>query len=235
MLFCKLLSTKLGSTIEGYSTSSNNFGNTFSSEVLSDFSKNIVNLMVASYSPEDKLNDWIDFSLNILNCNADSVVRFLEKAAKESDVKYTKLKNFLKNLDNHSLINAISNSTIYSVEPYILEMLIEEIRINHYPDAPSRLQSELGFCGVEHAKKYLADLDSFLCEPESFNLFELETKDCTECYIVDQNNLNNIDAYDDVEQVINKIKAYWSKEETQNPMMEVILQGSIDFKNSLPI
>lgn len=236
MLHCKLISEGSETLTQGsYLTSSRNFGSEFSSLTLRIFSTQIIDLMLDTYSPQETFNDWIDFAAKILDCDTDGVVSFLKKAAAENSTKYTKLKDFLQVLDNNSLLNAISNHTIYAIEPYLLETLLEKIRDQEFQDRPSRLESELAFSSIKDAKQYLGFIQGMTTDTEVLSLHEIDTKDCTRIFEVDQNHLNKIDFSDPIHVVIGCIHGYWSGVQTDSPLKEVILQGQLYIKGKLAI
>lgn len=236
MLHCKLISQGSEALVNGaYTTAVSNFGNEFSSLTLKVFSSQIIDLMLDSYTTEETFEDWIDFARKILDCNMHGVVEFLQNSASQSADKYKKLVGFLKILDEKSLINAISNHTIYAIEPYLLESLLEKVREKDFNDVPSRLESELGFCDVKDARAYLENLRSINAETDDLELYELDTKDCTRIVELDQNFLNKINFEDPIHVVLGYIHGYWSGNLTEEPLREVILQGKLSFKGKLSV
>lgn len=236
MLHCKLINQGAELLVAGsYTTAESNFGKEFASITLRIFSSQIIDLMLDTYSPTEKFEDWIGFAVNILECDTSGVMQFLKQAAKEDSDKYSKLLNFLKVLDEHSLINAISNHTIYAIEPYLLETLLEKIRERDFLDLPSRLESELAFCSAKDAREYLDSLKLMNADMGNLDLFELEIKDCNRVLEVDQNFLNKINFSDPIHVVLGCIHGYWSGNSTESPLREVILQGRVAVKSKLAV
>lgn len=235
MLNCKLVSqdseTCLGVV---YETTKNNFGNEFSSLTLNVFAQQFVDLMLEHYEPSELIGDWISFSQNILECNINAVLSFLKTSANISQKRYSDVRSFLASLDENSLTNAIGNHTIYSIESYFLENLIEVIRKKDFSAIPSRLESELGFCSIQDAKDYMA-LTQFAYDDEGLSLYEIETTDCKHKLEADQNFLNKIELETPIHVAIGYIHGYWSGNSTENPLKEILLQGKLRLKGKLPL
>lgn len=234
MLHCKLVTQdSMIGLASSYNTSNSNFGNSFDSFTLRIFSEQLVDLMLKHHSASEVLGDWLAFSVDILECNFDGVLGFLKKSSSDP-VKFKELRVFLGSLDESSLINAISNHTIFSFESYFFENLIEKIREQSFNDAPSRFESDLAFFSMKDATNYL-DMTQDFHSDNSIALIELDTKDCSRVFEVDQNYLNQIDFEAPVHQAIGLIHGYWSKNATEVPLREVILQGTIRLKEQLSI
>lgn len=235
MLNCKLVNQD-SETCEGvlYNTSDINFGNEFSSLTLKVFAQQLVDLMLKHHEPSELIGDWISFSQNILECNIDLVLNFLKKSATVNKERYIDIRNFLTSLDENSLTNAISNHTIYSIESYFLENLIEVIRQSDFSAIPSRLESELGFSSKKDAQAYL-ELTQYAYGDDGLALYELETNKCNHSFEADQNFLNKIEMTIPVHVAIGYIHGYWSGNNTENPLKEIILQGTVRLKGKLSI
>lgn len=235
MLNCKLVNQDT-ETCEGvaYSTSEINFGNEFGSLTLKVFAQQLVDMMLKHYEPSEVMGDWISFSQNILECDINAILAFLKKSATISQERYIDIRNFLTSLDENSLTNAISNHTIYSIESYFLENLIEVVREKDFPAIPSRLESELCFSSTKDAKAYL-ELTEYAYGEDGLALYEMETTECKHSFEADQNFLNKIEMNTNIHVALGYIHGYWSGNDTENPLKEMILQGTVRLKGKISI
>lgn len=99
------------------------------------------------------------------------------------------------------------------------ELAFEQVRLNHYPSKPSRLES-IYVC------ENLADIQKFKLEGRSFDLtYEVEILNPTTPYHRGDWTQQNFTNSENVESLFSKAHAYWTAQNVTSP--EILIQSEI--------
>lgn len=136
--------------------------------------------------------------------------------------------NYCNSFSNHGLqyLNQYSDSSVW-------ELCLEFVRLNHFPNFPSRLQSLFGVENLEDAflwKGYLSHYTNSkinICKIECPNYFKFDASWITNPPPIgsanDNFNFNN----KSIARMLQYSYKYWNQEMTENPLCELLLVSPV--------
>lgn len=108
----------------------------------------------------------------------------------------------------------------WGMEHYLWEFIWEMVRNNEYPNMPSRMESLFLFDKEANASDFLNQYRDPTYSVVSVNLMEGKTES------FDMNWFSNVPSDVPITEVEKYARNYWEQKKTENPVVEVLFQGT---------